>query len=284
MTENIETSKYTSNPKNQKNEISEVINNTQLETHTLWQKIKEAMEKLADGKILEALSTLFTNTKTNSSPQKPEESEQSPSPEQSNQKETNNSTDSDKDSKNQDEKPENPEEEKLQDGLDKEKKTYTNPKSGLTYKRIDQVLDPAGKLKYPGGKKTVASIWCLLASGCTITSAFSPSVTLEDCFKTVRHWTAGKDVPKMSDNKQKSEALLKGEHGNRTKAECKKAQEKIEENCEKWYPAIVACRRKGIDGVNTSIVSQHYMSILDMRTNGGKKEFFVGNTYKNWHW
>ena len=45
------------------------------------------------------------------------------------------------------------EDKRLQEGFDKEKKTYTNPKSWLTYKCIDQVLDPAGNLKYPGGKK-----------------------------------------------------------------------------------------------------------------------------------
>ncbi len=176
------------------------------------------------------------------------------------------------------------EDKRLQEGFDKEKKTYTNPKSWLTYKCIDQVLDPAGNLKYPGGKKTVASIWCLLASGCTVTSALSPSVTLENCFNNVRHWTADKAVAKMSDNKRKSEALLSWEHGNRTKAEEQHAQAKIEENLEKWYPAIIGARHNGIDGINSSIVSQHYRAILDMRTQNGKKEFFVGNTYKNGSW
>ena len=176
------------------------------------------------------------------------------------------------------------EEKKLQEGFDKEKRTYTNSKSGLTYNCIDQVLDPAGKLKYPGGKNTVASIWCLLASGCTITSALSPSVTLESCFNNVRHWTADKAVPKMSDNKRKSEALLPWEHGKRTKSEEQQAQAKIEKNLEKWYPAIVAVRRNGIDGVNSSVESQHYRAIIDMRVQNGKKEFFVGNTYKNWCW
>ncbi len=184
-------------------------------------------------------------------------------------------------SKSNENTPKQNEEKKLQEGFDKEKKTYTNPKSWLTYKCIDQVLDPAGKLKYPDRKKTVASIWCLLASGCTITSALSPSVTLESCFNNVRHWTADKAVAKMSDNKRKSEALLPWEHGNRTKEQCKQAQTKIEENLEKWYPAIIGARHKGIDGINPSIESQHYRAILDMRIQNGKKEFFVGNTYKN---
>lgn len=192
--------------------------------------------------------------------------------------------DSYEDTQRQEEKQKNDEEKKLQEGFDKEKKTYTNSKSGLTYNCIDQVLDPAGKLKYPGGKKTVSSIWCLLASGCTVTSALSPSVTLESCFNNVRHWTADKAVPKMSDNKWASEALLPWEHGNRTKIQEQQAQAKIEKNLEKWYPAIVAVRRNGIDGVNSSVESQHYRAILDIRTQNGKKEFFVGNTYKNGYW
>ena len=90
----------------------------------------------------------------------------------------------------------------------------------------------------------------------------------------------------MSDNKRKSEALLEWEHGNRTKAQEQQAQAKIEENLEKWYPAIIGARHKGIDGINPSIESQHYRAILDMRIQNGKKEFFVGNTYKNscWGW
>lgn len=174
-------------------------------------------------------------------------------------------------------------EEKVQEGFDKEKKTYTNPKSNLTYKCFDQVLDPAGKLKYPDGK-TVGYRGCLLASGATITSALCPSVTLTDCFNNVRHRTADKAVEKMSDNKRKATALLKWENWNRTKAECKEAQKKIEENLQRWYPAIIGARHKGIDGINDSIESQHYRAIVDMRTNNGKNEFFVANTYKNSCW
>ena len=170
-----------------------------------------------------------------------------------------------------------------QEGLDKEKRTYTNAKSGLTYKCFDQVLDPAGKLKYPDGK-TVGDRGCLLASGATITSALCPSVTLKDCFNNVRHRTADRAVEKMSNNKRTSTAVLKGEHGNRTKAECKEAQKKIEENLNEWYPVIIGARHNGIDGINSSIVSQHYRAIVDIRTNNGKKEFFVANTYKNWSW
>jgi hypothetical protein len=118
-----------------------------------------------------------------------------------------------------------------QEGLDKEKKTYTNPKSGLTYKCFDQVLDPASSLKDKTG--TVASRGCLLASGATITSAFCPSVTLKDCFKTVNHRTADKAVEKMSNNKWTAKALLKREHGNRTHEQCQKAQKEIEENLQK---------------------------------------------------
>ena len=88
----------------------------------------------------------------------------------------------------------------------------------------------------------------------------------------------------MSNNKRTATAVLKGEHGNRTKTECKEAQKKIEENLNEWYPVIIGARHNGIDGVNTSIVSQHYRAIVDIRTNNGKKEFFVANTYKNWSW
>lgn len=173
-------------------------------------------------------------------------------------------------------------EEKVQDWLDKKSKTYTNAKSGLTYKCFDQVLDPASSLKDKSG--TVASRWCLLASGATITSDFCPSVTLTDCFKNVNHRTADRAVEKMSNNKRTSKALLKWEHSNRTHKECETAQKEIEENLEKWYPAVIGARHKGIDGINSSIVSQHYRAIVDMRTHNGKKEFFVANTYKNRSW
>lgn len=170
--------------------------------------------------------------------------------------------------------------------VDKGKNTYTNPISGLTYKRIDQVTDPAGKLRYSWKRsgKTVANIWCLLASGCTVTSALCPEVTLTDCFNNVRHWTADKAVAKMSNNKWKSEALLSWEHGNRTKTQEQKAKEKIIENLKKWYPAVIGARHSGIDGINNSIVSQHYRAILGIRTENGKNEFFVWNTYKNGSW
>lgn len=170
--------------------------------------------------------------------------------------------------------------------LDDKWKTYTNPISGLTYRRIDQVTDPAGKLRYPWKRsgKTVADIWCLLASGCTVTSALSPEVTLKDCFNTVRHRNANDAVEKMSNNKWKAEALLKWQSGKRNKSDCEKAKEKIIENLEKWYPAIIGARHSGIDGTNNSIVSQHYRAILGIRTQNGKREFFVGNTYNNGSW
>lgn len=173
-------------------------------------------------------------------------------------------------------------EEKNKKGLDKEKKTYTNAKSGLTYKCFDQVLDPASKLKDKSG--AVASRGCLLASGATITSAFCPTVTLTDCFKNVNHQTADKAVEKMSNNKWTAKALLKWEHDKRTHKECEIAQKEIEENLEKWYPAVIGARHKGIDGINSSIVSQHYRAIVDIRTHNGKKEFFVSNTHNNRSW
>jgi len=215
----------------------------------------------------------------------------------SNKEETSNSSDSEKESENNSDKKESNENTTKKDTknstnsneskeVDNGKNTYTNPISGLTYKRIDQVTDPAGKLRYSWKRsgKTVANIWCLLASGCTVTSALCPEVTLTDCFNNVRHWTADKAVAKMSNNKWKSEALLSWEHGNRTKAQEQKAKEEIIENLKKWYPAVIGARHSGIDGINNSIVSQHYRAILGIRTENGKNEFFVWNTYKNGSW
>jgi len=158
-----------------------------------------------------------------------------------------------------------------QEGLDKEKKTYTNSKSGLIFNLYDQA-------KY--GKK-LAATWCMLTSAACVSSAIDKSLTPVSYYKKYPHGFVYDSIPKMTNNKLQSKVLLPGEKNKWTESQVKQAQIEIEKNLEKWYPAIFMVRGRGRGWKNKHVPWQHYMAAVDIRENWEKKEVFIANTDNN---
>ena len=165
-----------------------------------------------------------------------------------------------------------------EDWLDREKKTYTNPKSGLTFCIYDQA-DPRRWNKMKNGGTTMNQTGCLLTSAAVIDSVYNPSHT-PDYYR--QHY-AGRfpydSIPKASGNKLQSEVLLPGENNKWPKEKTQRAITEMIKNLEKWYPVNFMVHWPRHGGSNTLTTWQHYMTAVDVRENDGGKEVFIANTH-----
>lgn len=182
-----------------------------------------------------------------------------------NQSDKKDETENQSDKKDKDQKvPEN------QEGLDKEKKTYTNAKSGLTFNMYDQ-SDPRRWNKKKNGGTTMKQTGCLLTSAAVIHSMVDPSIT-PDFYR--QHY-AGKfpytSVPEASNHKIEAKNLTIG--SNTTK--------EILDHLKKWYPVnfMVHWPKNGHNGKNPYTQWQHYRTAVDVRGEESKEEIFIANTY-----
>ena len=170
-----------------------------------------------------------------------------------------------------------------QDGLDKEKKTYTNPKSGLTYNLYDQ-NDPRRWNKKKNGGTTMNQTGCNLTAAAVIHSMIDPSIT-PDFYR--QHY-AGRlpynSIPKASKNKIQSKVLLPGEKNKWPKEKTQQAIEEMIKNLENWYPVDFMVHWPRHGGNNTLTTWQHYMAAVDIRENWGNKEVFIANTHNGKWW
>ncbi len=148
-------------------------------------------------------------------------------------------------------------------------KTYTNPKSWLTYNLYDQALWSRWKLKYKWWNTTVADIGCMITSAACVTSAIDPLKTPKDFFESYPHTHVFKSIPKIT-NRWKAKQITQGDK-----------QQQIEDNLKKGYPAIFMVRWKKRWWSNKYTTSQHYMAAVDIRENNGQKEIFIANTHNN---
>ena len=210
-------------------------------------KKKEKHKKNSDKKEKKKNSNTTTNNST--------ESKEEPSTT------TNNSTES--------------KEEKNQEGLDKEKNTYTNSKSGLTYNLYDQAKR---------NNKDLAARWCMLTSAACISSAVDRSITPVDYYNKHRHSLVYNSIPKMTNNKIESKVLLPGEKTKWPKEKTQQAIEEMIKNLEKWYPVEFMVHWPRHGGNNTLTTWQHYMAAVDIRENWGNKEVFIANTHNGKWW
>ena len=162
-----------------------------------------------------------------------------------------------------------------QDGLDKEKKTYTNPKSGLSFNIYDQAKR---------NNKNLAARWCMLTSAACISSAVDKSITPVDYYNKHRHSLVYNSIPKMTNNKIQSKVLLPGEKNKWPKEKTQQAIEEMIKNLEKWQPVEFMVHWPRHGGNNTLTTWQHYMAAVDIRENWGNKEVFIANTHNGKWW
>ena len=265
MTDNIETSKSSSDTETKK-EVLEVLENTKSETNNLRNKIKDALGKLADWGILGALTTLFSDTRLGLSQQS---TETSSTQQQSTENQSDKSTPSQK--------------EKAQDWIDEGKHTYTNSKSWLTFCMYDQ-NDPRRWSKKKNWGTTMNQTGCLLTSAAVIHSMVDPSIT-PDFYR--QHY-AGRftydSIPKASGNKIQSKVLLPGEKNKWPKEKTQEAITEMIKNLEKWYPINFMVHWPRHGGNNTLTTGQHYMTAVDIREKNGQKEVFIANTHNGKWW
>lgn len=174
-------------------------------------------------------------------------------------------------------------EEKLQDWLDKKKKTYTNTKTWLTFCIYDQ-NDPRRWNKKKNGGTTMNQTGCLLTSAAVIHSMIDPSIT-PDFYR--QHYAGSfpyDSIPKATQHKLQSKVLLPGEKNKWTKEKTQRAITEIIKHLEKGYPVDFMVHWPKHGGNNTLTSWQHYMAAVDIRENNGKKEVFIANTHNNKWW
>ena len=176
----------------------------------------------------------------------------------------NSSKETSKKGKNKDEK-----KDWIQEGLDKEKKTYTNPKSGLTFNIYDQCDPRRWSHTYKKGTTTMRKTGCLLTSAAVIHSAIDPSITPDFYRKNYAGRFAYDSVPKATQHKIEAKKLTIGSN----------TVEEIINHLKKWYPVNFMVHGPRHGGKNPYHRWQHYMTAVDVRGEPGNEEIFVANTY-----
>ena len=156
-----------------------------------------------------------------------------------------------------------------QDGLDKEKKTYTNPKSGLTFNIYDQCDPRRWSHTYKNGTTTMRKTGCLLTSAAVIHSAIDPSITPDFYRQNYAGRFAYDTVPKATQHKIEAKKLTIGSN----------TVEEIINHLKKWYPVNFMVHGPRHGGKNPYHRWQHYMTAVDVRGEPGKEEIFIANTY-----
>lgn len=190
----------------------------------------------------------------------------------------------DSSSKKESEKDNNKEDsQQSKEGLDSDKKTYTNSKSGLTYNLYDQ-NDPRRWNKKKNGGTTMNQTGCLLTSAAVIDSAFNPSHTPDFYRQNYAGRCPYDSIPKASKHKIQSKVLLPGEKNKWSGEKTQRAITEMIKNLEKWYPVNFMVHWPKHGGNNTLTTGQHYMTAVDIREKDGKKEVFIANTHNGKWW
>ena len=167
----------------------------------------------------------------------------------------------------------------VKEGLDKEKKTYRNPKSDLTFNLYDQ-NDPRRWNKRKNWGWTMNESGCLLTSAAVIHSMIDPSITPDYYRKNYAGRSPYDSIPKASHNKIQSKVILSGHTKNLKDEVVKQAQTELEKNLEKWYPVNFMVRWSNKKGwKNKHVPWQHYMTAVDIKEENGKKKVFIANTH-----